>query len=93
MNSIQQLLDYAQDIIKESKGNYSKLYFYKASLITILDDVSQNNGVNIGNKKFSFLKDPELAKIRAKLEKKFPALPDLTKVIQIVEISEKINLF
>ena len=92
MNSIQQLLDHAQEILRESKGNYSKLYFYKASLITILDEASQNNGANFGNKKLSFLKDPELAKIRAKLEKKFPALPDLTKVMQTVVSSIGFNL-
>jgi hypothetical protein len=71
----QQLLEQAFTLTNHAQSSLAKLYHYKATLLTNLDEMSRNP-----KHKLYFLKDPELLKLRAKVEKKFPTVPDLNKV-------------
>lgn len=75
MSSSQQLLEDAFAIVGKANGYLAKLYLYKSSLLKDLEDAAGNP-----KHRLYFLKDPELLKLRGKIEKKFPALPDVNKV-------------
>jgi hypothetical protein len=73
--SSQQLVDDAFAMVAKVNGYLAKLYQYKSNMVNTLDEIALNNG-----HKLFFLRDPELLKLRGRIEKKFPALPDLQKV-------------
>ena len=75
MSDSKLIIEQAKVVQAQALGFLAKLYYYKSTLLNNLDEMNSNTKHIL-----FFLKDPELTKLRAKIEKKFPALPDLTKI-------------